>query len=469
MCIVKCCARFISELSKHTDARNITQSPNFKEFQANLEEIQRLIETNPRKARFILKHWLSADSYATKLQRLQTRVGDALNIYQATMITDVYNIVQHQNTSCENHIPDAREEDITVIKCNDITLEYQMHVGREVFEGRENEENFRKTIESEKRLWHPNILSLNGRSASTACSPFTVYYTNTRGSAIQHIAKVVPSGVDSTFAAGARLIADLADALDYLSDHAVLSFNASEILYSEEASPFNSSDKAVNMLGELCSKIFNSANGILYNDYIAPLDDNIMGEEPSSASVGRQLVGIDPNIRSSDEMSEAPAVPPRREIKWQTLRQGTITLKHMSQQYRNVLISSTPLNRAIRSTDAYRIRHRCRGYRREEVIFTTSAMDCEVVTSTMHFSKRCPICGEYPNMGFFHCRCTKFDDGITPIVQCAQCSTWGHSDCMKAIDVCPSCHLENALKKYFLTSRLIQVECAKKASLLKED
>lgn len=490
--IVQRCARFLSAVSAHGDVQNISQLPCFKQFEADLEKIQHLIETNPRTPFFRFKRLISADNYAAQLQYLQTMVGDALDIFQSRMSMGNHNILQdlssrlqHQNTSSEAHISDVREEDIPVIKPSTIQLEREIVVasGTRVhsarlrgdlvivksFERTKDKENFDVVVKSYRDMRHPNILQFRGRSPINEPEPFIVYYaTDTQGTAVEHVAETIPTEVTRIFKVGAKLVADLAAALDYLRDHsisippissenysivmdgdkAVLSVNTHESSDSEPASPINSSDKGLSMLGQLCSQIFNSANEILYRDYSA-LDDNITELKPSSASVGTQSVRTDGdqthgNLRNSGKMPDAPPVPPRREIKWKMLSYDTITLKHLSQQYRNVLISSTPLNRAIRSVSDHRILHRCRGYRREEVTFTASVMNCKVITSTTPFLHEiCSVCGERVEEGMFDCICGKPDDGATSTFQCTKCSVWGHSRCKEKDTICSRCVSSN--------------------------
>ncbi len=127
-------------------------------------------------------------------------------------------------------------------------------------------------------------------------------------------------------------------------------------------------------------------------DYSTLENNNIMEPEPSGVTVGTQVVRTNgdqthANLHNSGKLLDAHPKRPRCEIKWKmlSLSDGTITLKHLWQQYRNALISSTPLNYATRSTSDNRVLHRCRGYRREEVTFTASVMKCKVITSTTPF------------------------------------------------------------------------------------
>lgn len=192
-----------------------------------------------------------------------------------------------------------------------------------------------------------------------------------------------------------------------------------------------------------------------------------MEPEPSGMTVGMQFVHTDgdqthTNLRNSGKMPDARPERPRQEVKWRMLllSDGIITLKQLRQQYRNALISSTPLNYATRSTSDHRVLHRCRGYQREEVTFTASVVNCKVITSMTPFlHELCSICGEYVKEGLFDCICGQgtlqsvpkwtcpwnciADDGVTPTFRCTKCSVWGHGDCKRMDDLCSRCVSSN--------------------------
>ncbi|PBK83267.1 hypothetical protein ARMGADRAFT_1038057 [Armillaria gallica] len=407
--IVQRCARIISALSTHLDAQNVTQLTCFKDFEGT------------RFFRF--KRLISADNYAVQLQYLQTRVGDALDIFQVIKPSTIQ-LEREIVVASGTRVYSARlHGDLVIVK---------------TFERKKDKENFDAVVKSYRDMRHPNILQLSGRSPIDEPNPF--------------------------------IVADLAAALDYLCDHnisippissesyfifmdgdkAVLSFNMYEILDSEPPSTITSSNKGLGILGELCSQTFNSANEILYRDYSA-LDNNIMEPEPSGMTVGTQFVHTDgdqthTNLRNSGKMPDARPERPRREVKWRTLllSDGIITLKQLRQQYRNALISSTPLNYATRSTSDHRVLHRCRGYQREEVTFTASVVNCKVITSMTPFlHELCSICGEYVEEGLFDCICGQADNGVTPTFRCTKCSVWGHGDCKRMDDLCSRCVSNN--------------------------
>ncbi|KAK0470080.1 uncharacterized protein EV420DRAFT_88878 [Desarmillaria tabescens] len=85
-----------------------------------------------------------------------------------------------------------------------------------VFEGKDASKNYAAAVKFEEHLMHPHILHPKKISRVNIPTPFIVYDLDAQGSAEQFIAAAIPSGVVSTFVAGAQLISGIASALSHL-------------------------------------------------------------------------------------------------------------------------------------------------------------------------------------------------------------------------------------------------------------
>ncbi|PBL03693.1 hypothetical protein ARMGADRAFT_1070201 [Armillaria gallica] len=503
------CAGVLATISKHLETLAITPAilNNIRSFEANLYEIQDFIETETSHNIFYLT--LHAKQRAGRLQDLQLRVQETMSLFQITTLISIHDIVHRLSTSyleikdavsgqgrLERTLKD--EPDVRPVEELDVIPEEELLVGKgfrlllaqvggnnavlKVFEGKDAQENYGKTVNFEKHLIHSNLLRLKSHYASGS-SPFIVYNPDIQATAEQVIAAAIPTGVIPTFIAGAQLISGVAAALSHLlrrgtldlhslgienfsiftnrAGKVVLSFDG----FSNSTSVVSRRDRTgLDILSDLCHQTFNAANEILYRDTQARTNDTL---EPSNASIV-DAENEDQINTASDKPDTVATIDAnlsrlRREIMWQGVGGNNMTLDDISYQFKTVVSSLSftlfSLEHVARTARGYRTVHRCPGYRRQEVTLRPVLSDCKVITHVTPFlHERCMICGKDVEEGQFNCNCGQralvvgsldgcitdrgypADDGISPTVKCSKCSVWGHRHCNDQLDyICWRC------------------------------
>ncbi|KAK0235607.1 hypothetical protein EDD85DRAFT_837469 [Armillaria nabsnona] len=241
------CAKALVTISEHLDTLKVTPAilNNIEYFVADLHEVQDFIEKETNSNRFYLV--LFAKKRTGQLQDLQLRVQDTMALFQITTLITLRDIVHRHSSSLERGIleirdavsgrgrlqrmsedePDSRtDEEFDIVPEEELFVRngLRLHLAQvsgkcavvKVFEGEHAQKNYRATVEFEKHLVHPHLLRLKHISRTNTPTPFIVYHQDVQATAEQFIAAAIPSGVVSTFVAGAQLVSGIASALSHL-------------------------------------------------------------------------------------------------------------------------------------------------------------------------------------------------------------------------------------------------------------
>ncbi|KAK0240912.1 hypothetical protein EDD85DRAFT_816881 [Armillaria nabsnona] len=408
-----------------------------EKFEMDLSDVKTFVATEVQKN--VLRRFLLAKKSAEQLKDLQERVDETMKLFQTKTLI-LLGTAAERGLSSTHHVQSAVsssnnlvEEDHGVTTLSHVALGEELFAGNgfrfhstmvdgrvaavvKVFEGRDAQLNWRKTVEFDETVMHSHILPLKAKSAANSRTPFTVYGINVPRSPELFIATAMSSGVYPTFVAGATLISGISSALDYLNcsdisfdsvdienisifmddtNKAVLSLNTYHGLSNLTPSDFPPSHTTVDALNCLSLKILNAANEILYQDYtlivreeVMPIPSDTVVE--SSLAVGPNDHGLSYTPGDADSVNDAKVSQPRREIRWQPLDKCTVTLKDISRQFKSVLesqlVTSFDWDRRICVLqNKWRRFHRCQGYRREEVTLTPMVKSCQVIIDLPHY------------------------------------------------------------------------------------
>ncbi|KAK0448548.1 hypothetical protein EV421DRAFT_1466173 [Armillaria borealis] len=489
------CVRIFTEIHEMLDRSGVASgsiiSSLIEKFEMDLSDVKTFVATEVQKN--VLLRFLLAKKSAEQLKDLQERVDETMKLFQTKTLI-LLGAAAERGLSNTQHVEsvvsgkDLVEEDYDVANLSHIALREELFAGNgfrfhstivngrvaavvKVFEGRDAQQNWRKTVEFDETVMHSHILPLKAKSVANSRTPFTVYSINVPRSPELFIATAISSGVNPTFVAGATLISSISSALDYLdcsdipldsvdienisifmddTNKVVLSLNTYHGLSNSTLSDIPPSQTILDAFNQLCLKTFNAANQSLYQDYIVRDEDMSI---PSDMVVGSSL-GVGPKddglFYIPDSVNDAEVSQSRRVIIYQPLDDCAITLKDISRQFKGVLESqsftSFPLGRTarvnrVRGGRVWHGSHRCKGYLRKAVTMTSMVKNCRVITDTTPIlHELCPICGERVQEGPFRCVCGTADDGVSPTVRCSECLARGHSRCSTAKDfLCKDC------------------------------
>ncbi|KAF5352061.1 hypothetical protein D9758_009399 [Tetrapyrgos nigripes] len=312
------------------------------------------------------------------------------------------------------------------------------HKGRsvlvKVFHGPRAKEHQKAAISFNERLLHPSMLRMMACSPSSSQAPFIIFDDECeRGSVDYCVASALTDGLPRSVMLGFQLIGGLSAGLDYLStvidvplstvgrdNYEVYITNGNQVkiglgCYKTGRHGEDGSEADWVLFNDLCSKLFNDANRLLYKEDIdrneaSIAEDTEADEEPNPQFQPSPFVSHS-SSDFPDSLSSSTMITPRRELQW-TRSPQVSTLASVSRRYRDHLRMS-PYHGALdlRRLNAKRrfevISHRCQGYRKEEITFTSEIKECAVVLHTMPF--RGEICldmrREIVTEGVFRCIC----------------------------------------------------------------
>ncbi|PBK95222.1 hypothetical protein ARMGADRAFT_791142 [Armillaria gallica] len=204
----------------------------------DLYDVKTFVATEVQKN--VLRRFLFAKKSAEQLNDLQERVDETMKLFQTKTLI-LLGTAAERGLSSTHHVQsvvsgskDLVEEDHGVTNLSHVALGEELFAGNgfrfhstivngrvaavvKVFEGRDAQQNWRKTAEFDQSVMHSHILPLKAKSAANGRTPFTVYGINVPRSPELFIATAISSGVDPTFVAGATLISGISSALDYLN------------------------------------------------------------------------------------------------------------------------------------------------------------------------------------------------------------------------------------------------------------
>ncbi|KAK7441996.1 hypothetical protein VKT23_016274 [Stygiomarasmius scandens] len=203
-------------------------------------------------------------------------------------------------------------------------------------------------------------------------------------------------------------------------------------------------DRRWRMFNNLCLKTFKQANCLLYED--ENIDEN---DEPESSfsDITEDSVPSGSTSGPSNSTGSQPrptgepftSVKPRRELVWRVPPERSATVSSVARHYRGYLERARLRNakylplRQLRARigGQSRVRHRCLGYRKEEITLTASIEESAIVShATPSLREICLVCNEVVDVGIFECICGLEDDGVSVTVKCSICSTYSHEACV---------------------------------------
>ncbi|KAF5352065.1 hypothetical protein D9758_009400 [Tetrapyrgos nigripes] len=306
---------------------------------------------------------------------------------------------------------------------------------------------------------HPSMLRMMTCSPSSSQTPFIVFGDECERGSVDHcVASALTDGLPRTVMLGFQLIGGLSAGLDYLST--VVGVPLSTVGRDNYEVYITSGDQVKIGLGNCKTgrhgEDDSEADWVLFNDLCSkhtglrvvcvPEEEDIDRNEASIAedaeADGEPNSQFQPSPFVSsgspdfpDILPSSTMITPRRELQW-TRSPQVSTLSSVSRRYRDHLRMS-PYRGALdlRRLNAKRrfevIPHRCQGYRKEEITFTSEIKECAVVLHTMPFrGEICLICGEIVTEGVFRCICGQPDDGSSATIRCSNCHAWQHRTCV---------------------------------------
>ncbi|KAJ7613984.1 hypothetical protein FB45DRAFT_260281 [Roridomyces roridus] len=323
-------------------------------------------------------------------------------------------------------------------------------------------EHVEATVLNTKGLLHPNVLRMRGRSSPLSSHHFIVYESAYWKAAEAPMAVALKDDLEQSIVLGFKLVAGLSSGMNYLDAQGItvpgvenfdvfLDVN-DRFLFSIDFPPSDPdttenrdvANGAWNLFNVLCQKVLRSANLVLHDEDIerTPVFDS---SPPISSPAQGQAITPEEEQAMSNDLEEAPPVPPRREYVWRTLELPQSLGRIATEITRDLEVRWRSINR-LTWMDARSV-HRCPGYVRQEITLTTRTADSAVVThNAPAIQEVCSVCHEAVNPGdVFSCVCGA-DPGSRPTVKCRSCKTWSHRDCAPAANesACQPCFLETS-------------------------
>ncbi|KAK7441991.1 hypothetical protein VKT23_016269 [Stygiomarasmius scandens] len=365
-------------------------------------------------------------------------------------------------------------EDIDPIDNLHMGPHYEVHSAKlggrlvvlKVFHGPQADEHSRSALTFSHQFLNPNILRAVATSSPNSSVPFIVFDGSCQANTESRIASALTDSLSRSVRLGLTIVGGLSAGLDYLfmndmppsffmeqaleiyitdDDSIKIGFGAVDLepgLDDDIGDGADKEDKRWRMFNNLCDKTFRQASQLLHQDegtnreesesaILEILDDHI----PSRSISGR-------SDSTSTQSAEEPSslVKPRRELVWRVPADGSTTVSAIARHYRRYLQAARiqdaqhPSLRQLRARTGKqsRIRHRCLGYKKEEINLTTTIDDSAVisrVTPSLH--ELCSVCGEIvDDRGEFDCVCGLEDDGFSATAKCSICHIWSHLACI---------------------------------------
>jgi len=197
------------------------------------------------------------------------------------------------------------------------------------------------------------------------------------------------------------------------------------------------SDGALDVFNMLCQNTFGAANSILYRDEVARgerLTDTLSVPSQMSTAWASEDFSPQQSGEAPSESTELTRQKTRRELVWNSLEQDGLSLAIVAKQFGDFLdvFSPAPLLKRRIASVARKTVHRCPGYNREEITFTTSVYNSAVIShASPSLREICVVCGKFVlGEEVFSCVCGEGDDGFGATIECAVCFTWHHIQCV---------------------------------------
>ncbi|KAJ7450990.1 hypothetical protein B0H11DRAFT_2076654 [Mycena galericulata] len=320
------------------------------------------------------------------------------------------------------------------------------------------------TAEVSKRFMHSNLLRVDRISSPASLSHFIVYQGVYWKSAEGSLAAVLKTDLWSCIRLGFKLITGISAGMNYLHGQGVfrqsIEVDNFDIFLDADDQPMicfdppepqevltqDPEDNAWTVLNAVCENIFMSANSLLY-------------QQPSNVATEiLDVVRPTCNVAVTESTAASGAIQEmelstllQRKFGWHTIERGEQSLVVVAQQ--NQLELKTNLSPIYRRTHSdERNPHRCPGYVREEIRFTTTTRDSVVVVhDTPSPLEICFICHETANPDeAFRCICGDLDRGSRHTIKCGKCGLWSHADCVgnpKEFTCQPCCHPKESFRE----------------------
>ncbi|KAJ7465952.1 hypothetical protein FB451DRAFT_1561254, partial [Mycena latifolia] len=383
-------------------------------------------------------------------------------------------------------LPIVRDETIFLVKqilCGDGYRIHAAHMqGRavivKVFSGRQAWKEWDESATSSRNFMHPNFVRIMGCSSRTSPDPYLVYHGEVEDSAERMLASVLQQELSRCLVLGLTMVYGIASALGYLTDKEYPLENAESMdfdifvpgsghvqicMKADAIHPSSSDDRTTNMepdhtlnlFDDLCRRIFNNANRLIYCDEVkrSPVSHPdlpfLPPPLPSWLATTTTTYPADPRLGSAG----------RRELVWKTSDRSS-NLNEIARQVEDFLfrVRAPSLGGHVQRYPAREqkwVHHRCPAYRREEIFLGTTAQSSVILLhSTPSSQEMCTVCGEtVENGGRFRCSCGRQDDGWKTTTKCTTCRSWHHAQCACRLStacgrvsyLCPISHCGKAL------------------------
>ncbi|KAK7441997.1 hypothetical protein VKT23_016275 [Stygiomarasmius scandens] len=437
---------------------------------------------------------------AAILERDLDEVLAAFKIDKLASLQDVIGTERYRKRTSSVNTRTVAYEDIDPIDNLHMGPHYEVHSAKldgqfvvlKVFHGSRADEHLRSALTFSRQFLNPNILRAAAASSPNSCVPFIVFDGSCQANTESRIASALTDSLSRSVRLGLTIVSGLSvctfpDAvftgsncekagLDYLfmNDMPPSSFmeQALEIYITDNDiikigfgavdlesgldddvvdDAADKEDRRWGMFNNLCRKTFGQASHLLHQDEGAnreELEPAIL-EILDNFAPSRSTSGPSSSTTRLTEEPSSSSVKPRRELVWRVPTDRLTTVSAIARHYRRYLqvarIQDTQYPLRYLSAHAgrqSRIRHRCLGYKKEEISLTTTIDDSAVisrVTPSLH--EICSVCGEIVDNGNFNCICGLEDDGFSATVKCSRCLTWGHLACAdaQATFICELC------------------------------
>ncbi|KAF5364976.1 hypothetical protein D9758_008177 [Tetrapyrgos nigripes] len=289
------------------------------------------------------------------------------------------------------------------------------------FHGPRAKEYLKRALKFNHRVMNPHFLYLKGISHPLSETHFIVFDDACNANFEFRVASALQEDQTRSVRLGLSIVAGLSAGLGYLfqiglplnplleevlevyitdDDELKIGFEPAGLGIYEQAEDVEKvEDLLWNLFNRLCRKTFNRANRFLYQD------------ESFQDQRSAIILELEPPYPDSDthrdtsEVSSAPSNP-RRELVWKVSRRRLSTVALVAQQYQNNLnrlrilgpLSLTLRYFETRLGERSNFRHRCPGYRKEEIKLTANIKEVAIINhSPPSNSEICLVCGEAVN------------------------------------------------------------------------